>query len=105
MMNLRWILSLLFIILLNIQGQTQNHNDPKDTSNLDSGIIYGQLPNGFTYYIKPLAQKTGKVSMDLTVKAGSRHQSENQNQMAHFLEHLPFAALKILLKSQEMCSY
>lgn len=95
---MRWILSLLYMMLLYAQGQTQNHNSPKNIANWDSGIIYGQLPNGFTYYIKPLAQKSGKVSMNLTVKAGSRYQSENQDEMAHFLEHLPFVRTKHFTK-------
>ncbi|MCK0115252.1 M16 family metallopeptidase [Gelidibacter sp. F63206] len=94
MMKIKWILSLAYMMILNIQGQTQSYKGLKDISNLDSRIIYGQLPNGFTYYIKPLAQKTGKVSMDLIVKAGSRYQMENQGQIAHFLEHLPFARTK-----------
>ncbi|HUH26918.1 M16 family metallopeptidase [Gelidibacter sp.] len=100
MMNMRWILSLLCILILTkqTQGQKQNNKNPKDLSNLDPGMIYGQLPNGFTYYIKPLAQKTGKVSMKLIVKAGSRYETENQNQMAHFLEHLPFVRTKHFAK-------
>lgn len=95
---MRWILSLLYMMLLYVQGQTQNHNSPKDISNLDSGMIYGQLANGFTYYIKPLAQKSSKVSMDLAVKAGSRYETEDQFTMSHFLEHLPFVRTKHFTK-------
>lgn len=97
-MKIKWILSLLYIMVLNIQAQTQNYNSPKDMANWDSGIIYGQLPNGFTYYIKPLAQKSGKVSMNLTVKAGQIYQTGDQYQMAHFLEHLPFVRTKHFTK-------
>lgn len=98
MMKMRWIFSLLYMMFLNVQGQTQNYNSPKDISNLNSGITYGQLPNGFTYYIKPLAQKSEKASMDLTVKAGGSYETEDQFTMAHFLEHLPFVRTKHFTK-------
>lgn len=53
-------------------------------------LRYGQLENGFTYYIKALPTEETKVSMRLLVKAGSYNQDANQYGMAHFLEHMPF---------------
>lgn len=89
----------MMLINIQAQGQAQNHSSVKNTPPaMDSGIIYGQLSNGFTYYIKPLAQKSGKVSMDLTVQAGNNYQNDNQHQMAHFLEHLPFVRTKHFTK-------
>lgn len=94
---MNWMLYLLCIIFFNTQAQ--NHGRVKNTPPaMHSEIIYGQLSNGFTYYIKPLEQKSGKVSMDLIVKAGSSYENEDQFTMAHFLEHLPFARTKHFTK-------
>lgn len=57
---------------------------------LAPSLRYGQLENGFTYYIKALPTEENTISMRLLVKAGSHNQEADQYAMAHFLEHMPF---------------
>ena len=48
-----------------------------------------RFPNGFTVATENIPEfKT--VSMGVWIKAGCRHENENENGMAHFLEHMAF---------------
>ncbi|WP_121667401.1 M16 family metallopeptidase [Mesonia aquimarina] len=59
---------------------------------VDPSILHGQLPNGLTYYIKPLDEPTSDLVMNFWVKAGIMQQGVNQPDLAHFLEHMAFKA-------------
>jgi predicted Zn-dependent peptidase len=63
---------------------------------LDPSIRYGQLPNGFTYYIKGLSGSSSKLSLKLYVKSGFLQQDSDQMNMAHAVEHLAFKPSKNL---------
>ncbi|MCH8970344.1 MAG: insulinase family protein [Planctomycetes bacterium] len=58
---------------------------PKDPNN-----IYGQYNNGLKYIIRQHANPPGRVAVYLHVKTGALNENENQNGLAHFLEHLGF---------------
>ncbi|RAV29486.1 hypothetical protein DN748_08280 [Sinomicrobium soli] len=62
-----------------------------DSLPLNPDITYGKLDNGFTYYIfNNKASNSGEVLMAFVVRAGSRNETLNQNQIAHAIEHIPF---------------
>src|SRR5579871_5933172 len=61
---------------------------------LDKKITKGVLPNGLTYYIRPNAKPENKVELRLVVKAGSILENDNQQGLAHFVEHMNFNGLK-----------
>ena len=48
------------------------------------------LDNGFTYYIKKNSFPENRASLRLFVKAGSLHEEDHQQGLAHFLEHMLF---------------
>ena len=83
------ILMLLGLQATRISGQavTANLNEPVP---LDESIIYGELDNGLTYYIKPLSDSSEKTNLRFYVKAGINHQDSDQLNMAHFVEHMAF---------------
>lgn len=60
----------------------------------DTSVTVGNLPNGLTYYIKPNAKPAQKVELRLVVKAGSILENDNQQGLAHFMEHMEFNGLK-----------
>ena len=64
----------------------QAHSDVKP----DPDVIYGRLPNGFTYMIQRNATPPGTVSLRLRVGGGSMMEHEDQRGLAHFLEHMAF---------------
>jgi zinc protease len=56
----------------------------------DARVRTGTLPNGLTYFIRANAQPAKRVSMRLAVKAGSLFEADDQQGLAHFLEHMAF---------------
>ncbi|MCE9519074.1 MAG: insulinase family protein [Verrucomicrobia bacterium] len=70
---------------------------PQDTSDLkpENKVVFGALENGLRYVIFP--SKTplpGHASMRLYINAGSLMEEDDQQGMAHFLEHLAFNGSK-----------
>jgi len=56
----------------------------------DNRIKTGTLPNGMRYYIQPNAKPEKKVELRLAVNAGSILENDDQQGMAHFIEHMNF---------------
>lgn len=65
---------------------------PHEKSDLlpDPVLIFGKLPNGFRYVLMENHRPKDRVSMHLDVQAGSMYESDNQQGLAHFLEHMLF---------------
>ena len=56
----------------------------------DPQLRIGQLKNGLTYYVYPNPNPKGEAVYRLFVKAGSVQERDDQQGLAHFLEHLAF---------------
>src|SRR5882672_12936783 len=56
----------------------------------DPAIKLGTLPNGMRYAIMKNTTPKGEVSMRLRIGAGSLEESDAQQGLAHFLEHMAF---------------
>ena len=54
----------------------------------------GKLPNGLTYYICPTEYTPGEVHLYLLQNVGGILEADNQQGMAHFLEHIAFNPTK-----------
>ena len=65
---------------------------PHDTSDLkpDPNLVFGELANGFRYVLVKSNTPKDRVSMHLMVEAGSVHETDDQQGLAHFLEHMVF---------------
>lgn len=57
---------------------------------LDGGVITGKLPNGLTYYILKNRVPEGRACFYLVQNVGALLENEQQNGLAHFLEHMAF---------------
>ncbi len=60
----------------------------------DPAAVYGVLPNGFRYIIVPHKEPAGRLSLRLRVNAGSLMEADDQQGLAHFLEHMAFNGSK-----------
>ncbi len=69
---------------------------PQDKSDIkpDPAAVYGALPNGLRYIILPNKEPPGRVSLRLRVNAGSLMEADDQQGLAHFLEHMAFNGSK-----------
>lgn len=63
-------------------------------------IKKGTLANGLTYYIKKNAKPEKKVELRLAIKAGSILESDDQQGLAHFTEHMAFNGSKHFKKNE-----
>lgn len=66
----------------------------------DPSVKTGKLDNGLTYYIKKNAKPENKVDLRLVVNAGSILETEDQQGLAHFIEHMCFNGTKRFPKNQ-----
>ncbi|MEE4355348.1 MAG: insulinase family protein [Desulfococcaceae bacterium] len=73
-------------------GNTAAPQWPHEKSELapDPALIFGKLDNGLRYVLMPNSTPKDRVSMHLHVQAGSVHEREDQQGLAHFLEHMLF---------------
>jgi len=85
----RVIASLALLLLVNMSaiGQTTDLNKaiPRDPS-----IRKGVLSNGMTYYIKHNEEPKQRASFYIIQNVGALLENDDQNGLAHFLEHMAF---------------
>ena len=92
--------SLLFFLLaapLSILAQ-----DLKGTDAIpfDPNVKTGKLKNGLTYYIRKNSKPANKVDLRLVINAGSILETDQQQGLAHFMEHMCFNGTKRFPKNQ-----
>ncbi|MGC4016063.1 MAG: insulinase family protein [Luteolibacter sp.] len=65
---------------------------PQESSDIpaDSKAVFGSLPNGFRYMIYPNGEPAKRVSLRLHVATGSLMEADDQQGLAHFMEHMVF---------------
>jgi len=80
----------LFISLVTI-AQPQDMDNPIPA---DPDIKIGKLDNGFTYYIKNNKKPEQRMELRLAVNAGSICETDGQQGLAHFVEHMCFNGTK-----------
>src|SRR5438309_1847863 len=56
----------------------------------DPAVRFGQLANGMRYAIRHNATPAGHTSLRLRIGSGSLAEREDQQGLAHFLEHMAF---------------
>jgi zinc protease len=80
------------------QGWPQTRSDLK----ADPAVRFGVLPNGLRYAIMRNATPPGQASLRLRIAAGSVMESDDQQGLAHFLEHMAFNGSKAVPSRGEM---
>ncbi|NPA43403.1 MAG: insulinase family protein [Chlorobi bacterium] len=83
------------------ETQTEQTAKPdKDYIPTDPAVRIGKLPNGMTYYIRRNEKPENKVEMRLALNAGSVLEDDDQQGLAHFMEHMNFNGLKHFPKNE-----
>src|ERR1700752_3637074 len=57
---------------------------------VDPEVVVGTLPNGLRYYVRAKAKPAHRAELRLVVKAGSVLEDDNQQGLAHLVEHMEF---------------
>lgn len=71
---------------------------------IDSKVKIGKLDNGMTYYVRSNSEPKNRVELTLVVKAGSILEDEDQQGLAHMVEHMAFNGTKNF-KKHEIIEY
>lgn len=83
------ILLLLFVITLgSFQISAQKAGDHKLPT--DQQVITGTLDNGLRYYVRENNKPENRIEFRLVVNAGSILEDDDQQGLAHFIEHMAF---------------
>ncbi len=76
----------------------------QDVIPFDAAVRRGTLPNGLTYFVRRNARPEKRVSLRLAVKAGSLYEADDQQGLAHLIEHMAFNG-SAHFKPGELVSY
>ncbi len=71
---------------------------------IDSDVLKGQLDNGLTYLIRANQKPENRAELWLVVNAGSIQEDDDQQGLAHFVEHMAFNGTRNFEK-QELVDY
>ncbi|WP_128546581.1 M16 family metallopeptidase [Larkinella soli] len=67
---------------------------------LDPDVKVGKLPNGLTYFIRKNAEPKNRAELRLVVRAGAILETDDQQGLAHFMEHMAFNGTKNFPKNE-----
>lgn len=89
-----FIACIVFLFFPALHAQQLN-----ETFKLNPKVIKGKLSNGLTYYIQPNSEPKNRVELRLVINAGSINETNDQQGLAHLLEHMEFNGTKHFKKS------
>ncbi|HVM87149.1 MAG TPA: insulinase family protein [Puia sp.] len=81
---------LLLNVLVVFQLSAFSQFNLTDKLPVDANVKVGKLPNGLTYYIRKNAKPEKKVQLRLVVNTGSVLEDNDQQGLAHMMEHMNF---------------
>ena len=88
---------MLFLVFTGI-GFAQTSDT--DEIPMDPNVKIGKLDNGLTYYIRNNGKPEDKLELRLALKAGSILENDDQQGLAHFIEHMNFNGTKNFEKNE-----
>ncbi|MCF8124771.1 MAG: insulinase family protein [Desulfotignum sp.] len=85
-------LILLVVIWVGFFSCVPRHPSPFSCKTVlkDPQLVHGILPNGFQYVLMKNSTPEDRVSVHLNISAGSVHETDQEQGVAHFLEHMLF---------------
>jgi zinc protease len=70
----------------------------------DASVRTGTLPNGMRFFVRRNARPANRIALRLAVKAGSLYEADDQQGLAHLIEHMAFNG-SAHFKPGELVSY
>lgn len=100
----KFITHVLIMALIGVIPPLARAQNLADKIPVDPNINKGTLKNGLTYYIRKNGRPEKKIELRLAVKAGSILEDDNQQGLAHYVEHMAFNGTKNF-KKNDLVSY
>jgi len=92
MERVKFFIALFFCLFFaGLEAQNIKLDDPIPA---DPAIKIGKLDNGLTYYIKQNKKPEQRIELRLAINAGSVCETDGQQGLAHFMEHMCFNGTK-----------
>lgn len=85
---------LIILVLIGLMGPLQAQVNMQAQLKNDPAITVGRLPNGITYYLRHNEEPKDRASFYIIRNAGALLEDDDQNGLAHFLEHMAFQGTK-----------
>ena len=92
----RLIFAIVAILTLGVASTAFAQIDPQQPIPADKAIRIGKLENGLTYYIRHNEKPKGQASFYIYHDVGAIQEDDDQQGLAHFLEHMAFNGTKNL---------
>jgi len=94
-------LALTGLIFVTLSGFGQQRSiDLTTPLSMDPEVKIGKLDNGLVYYIRQNKKPEKRVELRLVVNAGSILENDDQQGLAHFMEHMNFNGTKSFPKNE-----
>ena len=86
----------MFTFLMMVLSGTASANEGVQDGKIpqDKDVVIGRLENGMTYYIWHNEKPKGCADFYIVHNVGALQEEDNQNGLAHFLEHMAFNGTK-----------
>ncbi len=84
----------MFLFFLVLTGCVSCQRDPDAKIPMDPAIKTGKLENGMTYYIRKNSEPKERAGFYIIQNVGALLENDDQNGLAHFLEHMAFNGTK-----------
>src|ERR1035437_8167477 len=95
----RILSTILMMMTLLIIVRAQNPTDLNASIPMDPNVRTGKLPSNMTYYIMKNKKPEKRVELRLAVNFGSTQENDDQQGLAHFIEHMAFNGTKHFAKN------
>lgn len=76
-----------------------------DSLRWDPSVSRGVLPNGIRWYVKKNAKPEARVALRLALPVGSTAEADDQQGLAHFIEHMNFNGSAHFKDADQLISY
>lgn len=86
--------TLLLLLLTLATGLTGLQAQQAPPLPIDPALRYGKLDNGLTYYIRANQEPKERAEFYIAQNVGASLENDDQNGLAHFLEHMAFNGTK-----------
>ena len=94
------VLTALLLALSFAGAQLARAQALTDNMPTDPQISTGKFPNGMTYYVRANKKPEKRAELRLVVKTGSVLEDDDQQGMAHLVEHMAFNGTKHFPKNE-----
>jgi zinc protease len=84
----------VLVILLSVFSAASAQQDFMNKAPVDPEIRMGKLDNGLTYFIRKNSEPEKRASFYIIQNVGAILENDDQNGLAHFLEHMAFNGTK-----------